>query len=36
MKTAIIYGPRDIRVEEAETPIVGPDDVLVQVRACGI
>jgi len=36
MKTAIIYGPRDIRVEEAETPIVGPDDVLVQVRVCGI
>ncbi len=36
MKTAIIYGPRDIRVEEAETPGVGPDDVLVEVRACGI
>jgi len=36
MKTAIIYGPRDLRVEDVDTPAVGPDDVLVRVRASGI
>lgn len=36
MKTAIIYGPRDIRVEEVAKPDIGPDDVLVQVKASGI
>lgn len=36
MKTAIIHGPRDIRVEEVDTPATGPDDVLVRVRASGI
>ena len=36
MKTAIIYGPRDIRVEEVDIPVIGPDDVLVQVKASGI
>jgi len=36
MKTAIIYGPEDIRVEEVSVPVIGPDDVLVKVRASGI
>jgi 2-desacetyl-2-hydroxyethyl bacteriochlorophyllide A dehydrogenase len=36
VKTAIIYGPRDIRVEEVEVPTVGPRDVLIHVGACGI
>ena len=36
MKTAIIYGPRNILVEEADIPVIGPDDVLVQVKASGI
>ena len=36
MKTAIIYGPRDIRVEDVDIPVIGPDDVLVEVRASGI
>ncbi|MBT4502973.1 MAG: zinc-binding dehydrogenase [Gemmatimonadetes bacterium] len=36
MKTAIIYGPRDLRVEEVDRPDIGADDVLVRVRASGI
>ena len=36
MKTAIIYGPRDIQVEEVDTSVIGPDDVLVQVKVSGI
>jgi L-iditol 2-dehydrogenase len=36
VKTAIIYGPGDLRVEEVDTPEIGPDDVLVRVRASGI
>jgi 2-desacetyl-2-hydroxyethyl bacteriochlorophyllide A dehydrogenase len=36
LKTAIIYGPHDLRVEEVEMPAVGPEDGLVRVRVCGI
>lgn len=36
MKTAMIYGYRDVRIDEVEVPRVGPEDVLVRVRACGI
>ena len=36
LKTAIIYGPRDIQVEEVDIPLIGPDDVLVQVKVSGI
>lgn len=36
LKAAIIYGPRDLRVEEVEVPAIGPEDVLVRVKACGI
>lgn len=36
MKTAIIYGPENVRAEEVDIPAVGPDDVLVQVKASGI
>lgn len=36
MKSAVFYGKHDLRVEEREMPEVGPDDVLIQVRACGI
>ena len=36
MKTAIIYGPGDLRVEDVDTPATGPDDVRVRVRASGI
>ncbi len=36
MKSAIIYGERDVRVEEVDIPRIGPSDVLVRVRSCGI
>lgn len=36
MKCAIFYGNRDIRVEEHDIPQLGPRDVLIQVKACGV
>jgi threonine dehydrogenase-like Zn-dependent dehydrogenase len=36
MKAAVYYGPRDIRVEDVPTPVPGPNDLLVAVKACGI
>lgn len=36
MKSAVFYGKHDLRIEEQPMPIVGPNDVLVQVKACGI
>jgi L-iditol 2-dehydrogenase len=36
MKAAILYGPRDFRVEQVETPELGDRGVLIQVKVCGI
>ena len=36
MKAAVLHGNRDLRYEEWETPVCGPDDVKVRVRATGI
>lgn len=36
MKSAVFYGKHDLRVEEHEMPKVGPRDVLVQIKACGV
>ncbi len=36
MKSAVFYGAHDLRVEESKRPEVGTDDVLIQVKACGI
>ena len=36
MKSAVFYGKHDLRVEEYAQPEVGPEDVLIQVKACGI
>ena len=36
MKSAVFYGKHDLRVEEHEMPKVGPKDVLIQVKACGV
>ncbi len=35
-KAAVLYGPKDIRVEEVPMPTIGDDDVLVKVEAVGI
>mgnify|MGYP001202136883 FL=1 len=36
MKSAVFYGRHDLRVEERPIPEVGPQDVLIQVKACGV
>lgn len=36
MKSAVFYGKHDLRVEEHGIPKVGPKDVLIQVKACGV
>lgn len=36
MRSAVFYGKHDLRVEEHEVPTVGPHDVLIQVKACGV
>lgn len=36
MKAAVIHGLNDIRIEELPEPQIGPDEILVQVRAAGV
>ena len=36
MKSAVFYGKHDLRVENLPMPKVGPEDILIQVKACGI
>lgn len=36
MKVVRIHGPDDVRVDELPIPEVGPGDVLLRVRACGV
>lgn len=36
MKAAVLVGPRKIEIQEREIPSVGPNEVLVNVKACGI
>jgi L-idonate 5-dehydrogenase len=36
MKSVVCYGPKDLRLEEQEQPVAGPDDVLINIEAGGI
>jgi len=36
MKSAVFYGKHDLRVEESPVPEVGAEDVLIEVKACGV
>jgi L-iditol 2-dehydrogenase len=36
MRAAMLYGPRDLRVEETETPAPGEGQLLIRVRNCGV
>jgi L-idonate 5-dehydrogenase len=36
MKAIVCHGPRDLRIEERETPVAGPDEVLIRIEAGGI
>lgn len=36
MKTAMYYGPQDMRIEETPVPKIGEDEALVEMKACGV
>jgi threonine dehydrogenase-like Zn-dependent dehydrogenase len=36
MKAAVYYGPRDLRVDSVPIPEIGPNDILLKVKYCGI
>lgn len=36
MKSAVFYGKHDLRVEDHPMPALGPNDVLIQIKACGV
>jgi (R,R)-butanediol dehydrogenase/meso-butanediol dehydrogenase/diacetyl reductase len=36
MKVAVLYGPDDLRLDDAERPVAGPGDVVIKVAAAGI
>ena len=36
MKSVVCYGPKDLRLEEQEQPVVGPGEVLINIEAGGI
>ena len=36
MKAALLYGVRDVRVEEVPVEPIAPDQALIKIRACGI
>jgi L-iditol 2-dehydrogenase len=36
MKAAVLHGIGDLRLEEVPVPVMGPDDALIRVRACGL
>jgi len=36
MKSAVLYGPHDWRIEETKTPPVLNDEVLLKINACGV
>jgi len=36
MKCALLYGPFDLRIEDQDKPEIGPNEVLVGIKACGV
>jgi len=36
LKAALLYGPKDLRIEERPEPIIGPGEMLLRVRAVGV
>ena len=32
----VVYDPGDYRLEEVDVPRAGPDDIIIEVEACGI
>ncbi len=36
MQAVVAYAPGDYRFEEVDVPRAGPDDIIIEVEACGI
>ena len=36
MKTVVLYGPKDLRIEDRPDPTIGPGEILLRVRAVGV
>ena len=36
MKALVCHGPHDYRLDEIPVPEIGPEEILVKVKACGI
>ena len=36
MKSAVFYGRHHLKIEEHDRPVMGPHDVLIKVKACGV
>src|SRR5688572_11482484 len=36
MRSARLYGPRDLRIENQEEPAPGPGEALIRIEACGV
>ncbi len=36
MKSAVFYGRHHLKIEEHDMPVMGPHDVLIKVKACGV
>ena len=36
MKAVVCHGPHDYRLDEIPVPEIGPEEILVKVKACGI
>ena len=36
MKAAVWHGPQDMRIEDVEKPVCGENDIVLNVKACGV
>lgn len=36
MKASLLYGPKQLKLEEVDIPKAGPGEVLLQIKACGV
>ena len=36
MKEALLYGVGDLRIVETPKPVIGPDEILIEVKCCAL
>ena len=36
MKSAVFYGKHDLRIVDSPMPAVGEEEVLIEIKACGV